>query len=324
MFNMRLFQRNGWYHVEYSRNHSIALKTKDKTTAKTVFVEMEETALRGRLLLLDKRERVSISQFILIYTQDPDRSELSLKTLEGDSNAFERLIDVAGDIPLKLVTKDTIKNFKSTMLGEIKKVSINSYLGHIRAGFNWAKDEGYIEKAPPIKKYKLGDSKPRPIDREDVTKILNYAKKHQPEMYRIIKFALFTGCRRAEIVRARYEHIVGETITVIGKGEKERSFMLLPQALPEKQDIGKIFRYKHVSTLSNYFRDKIVRKIGIHARFHDLRHTAATTMLSSGVDLPTVQKILGHADIRTTQIYADVLQENIAKQMGKMKGVTFE
>jgi len=98
-------------------------------------------------------------------------------------------------------------------------------------------------------------------------------------MFRVINFALFTGCRRAEIVRARYEHIKGDTITVRGKGDKERSFYLLPQALPDRKKRGKIFRYQHVSTLSNYFRDKIVRKIGVKARFHDLRHTAATTML---------------------------------------------
>ena len=78
------------------------------------------------------------------------------------------------------------------------------------------------------------------------------------------------------------------------------------------------------STLSNYFRDKIVRKIGVKARFHDLRHTAATTMLANGIDLEMVQKILGHTDIRTTQVYADILQENIKRQLSKMQGFSFE
>lgn len=111
---------------------------------------------------------------------------------------------------------------------------------------------------------------------------------------------------------------------MVGKGDKERSFYLLPQALPDRKDIGKIFRYSHVSTLSNYFRDKIVYPLELNVRFHDLRHTAATTMLANGIDLEMVQKILGHTDIRTTQLYADVLQENIEKQMQRMKGVTFE
>lgn len=324
MFDMRLFQKRGWYHVEYERNRTKGLKTKDKITAESLFKEIQEEALRGRLLLLDKRERVSISEFSIIYTKDPDRINLSSKTLANDILAFTRLKDVVGDIPLKMVTKTSIKKFKETMIGEMKPVSINTYLSHIKAGLNWAADEEYIEKAPSIKKYKLGDSLPRPIPATDLKMILSYAKKHEPEMYRVINFALFTGCRRAEIVRARYEHITGDMIMVKGKGEKERTFLLLPQALLEKQDIGKIFRYNHVSTLSNYFRDKVVRKVGIKARFHDLRHTAATTMLATGIDLSTVQKILGHSDIRTTQIYADVLQENIAKQMGKMKGLSFE
>ena len=175
MFNMRLFQRNGWYHVEYERNRSIALKTKDESAALSIFEDMQEEALRGRLLLLDKRERISISEFSLIYTQDPDRSELSPKTLENDIVAFQRLEDVAGDIPLKLVTKDTMKKFKETYLKRMKKVSINTYIGHIKAGLSWAKDEGYLDRVPVIKKYKLGQAHPRPIDKEDVSRILKYA-----------------------------------------------------------------------------------------------------------------------------------------------------
>lgn len=324
MFRMRLFQRNGWFHVEYARNRSKALRTKDPQKAKAIFEEMEAEHLRGRLLLLDKKERLSLTDFAKIYTSDPDRSELSESTLKNDIIAITALKDVAGDIPIKLITRDTIKEFKAHSLGRMKKVSVNTYLARIKAGLEWAKAEGYLDRVPPIKKYKMARSLPRPIPQDDVKRILATAKKKDMEMYRVITFALFTGCRRAEIVRARYDHINGDTITVVGKGDKERSFYLLPQALPDRKDIGKIFKYSHVSTLSNYFRDKIVRPLGINARFHDLRHTAATTMLANGIDLEMVQKILGHTDIRTTQLYADVLQENIEKQMSKMKGVTFE
>ena len=324
MASLRLFKRNGWYHVEYARNRSKALRTKDSEIAKAVFKEMEAEALRGRLLLFDGREDVSISEFNAIYISDPDRSELSAETLRNDTIAFTSLKDTVGDIPLKSITKDTIKKFKQIALTRMKKVSVNTYLARINAGLECAKAEGYIEQKPSIKKYKTGRSTPRPIEKDDVGAILEFAKKNEPEMYRVIKFALFTGCRRAEIVRARYEHIKGDTITVRGKGDKERAFYLLHQALPERKDKGKIFRYNHVSTLSNYFRDKIVRKIGVQARFHDLRHTAATTMLANGIDLEMVQKILGHTDIRTTQIYADILQENIQRQMSKMDGYSFE
>ena len=82
--------------------------------------------------------------------------------------------------------------------------------------------------------------------------------------------------------------------------------------------MGKIFSYCHVSTLSNYYRD-ITRAVRVKSRFHDLRHTSATMMLSKGIRLEVVQKILGHADIRTTQIYAEVLQVMLENEMKKME-----
>ncbi|MFA5322816.1 MAG: tyrosine-type recombinase/integrase [Smithella sp.] len=55
------------------------------------------------------------------------------------------------------------------------------------------------------------------------------------------------------------------------------------------------------------------------ARLHDLRHSAATYMLASGIDIRDVQSILGHAQISTTTIYADVLDGMKIKAINKMK-----
>ena len=61
----------------------------------------------------------------------------------------------------------------------------------------------------------------------------------------------------------------------------------------------------------------ITRQIGCVNRQNDLR--AATYMLASGIDLPVVQKILGHSQISTTQVYAKVLEEQVHKQMKRSK-----
>ncbi len=158
----------------------------------------------------------------------------------------------------------------------------------------------------------------RIISPDDITKILEYSIKHQPEMNRIITFVLFTGCRRDEVVKARYEHIQDDIVTVYGKGNKIRKVPLLPQAksVLKNQAIGKIFNFAH-STISAYFKI-IANTCGIDARFHDLRHTAATQMLKNGIKLEVIQKILGHADISTTQIYAKVLEESIIEEMKKL------
>lgn len=56
-------------------------------------------------------------------------------------------------------------------------------------------------------------------------------------------------------------------------------------------------------------------------RFHDLRHTAATLMLSHGVDIKSVQEILGHENITTTMIYVHMLGNRI-KEISKMHSIT--
>lgn len=147
--------------------------------------------------------------------------------------------------------------------------------------------------------------------------LLEYTAINNPEMERVIRFALYTGARRQEIVMARYEHIINGEIRIKGKGDKERMVPITLKALRETQDIGKMFRYHHGSTISNYFRE-LSRACGVKARFHDLRHTAGTYMLATGIPLDVIRDILGHSDIRTTEIYAKVLAETRAREIKKL------
>ena len=109
--------------------------------------------------------------------------------------------------------------------------SVNSYLRHIKSGLNWAKQEEYITRVPAIKMYKTANNLTRYLTKEEVKQIkAQAAKLKDHEMSRIITFALFTGCRREEIINARYEHIQNGKIRITGKGSKERIIPLLPQA----------------------------------------------------------------------------------------------
>jgi len=160
---------------------------------------------------------------------------------------------------------------------------------------------------------------PRVINPDDLEKIKEQARKTKPEMARVIQFVLFTGSRRSEIIKARYEDVSNGSILIHGKGNKERLVPLVGHAreVLERQDIGKIFAYEHVSTLSNYYRE-ITRGAGVDSRFHDLRHTSATQMLTSGIPLEVVQQILGHTEIRTTQLYAKVVAETMRIELEKL------
>ena len=174
---------------------------------------------------------------------------------------------------------------------------------------------------PRIKYNKLPDKLPRVIDPDNLNKIVEYAKENKFEMYRIIIFALYTGCRSSEILSLRYEHIKHNIATIDGKGKKERIIPLVApclEILDPLQDIGKVFSYQSKDTVSHYF-NKIAKSCNVNARFHDLRHTSATQMLTKGIKLEVVQKILGHSELRTTQIYAKIIAETIKTEMQKLE-----
>ena len=318
---MRMFQQRGIYYIEFPGGKRRSLKTRDGRKAKGLFREIEKEQLRGNLIRLEKNTGVTIGRFKTLYINDPERSDLSDQTKRANELAIRKLMDITGDIPMEHVTDSHIVKFKHLNIENgVKPVSVNGYLGHIKGALNYAKTNEYMKAVPVIKMFKLGDRLPRVISESDLDKVFTEAKKAKPEMYRIIQFAIYTGARREEIVKARYEHIKGGSIKIIGKGDKERIVPLVKYAKEAllNQQMGKIFSYCHVSTLSNYYRE-ISREAGVKSRFHDLRHTSATLMLSKGIRLEVVQKILGHADIRTTQIYADVLQAMLEKEMKKLE-----
>lgn len=320
IYFMRLCKQRGIYYVEFKRGRKRSLRTKNEREARSLFKELKKQEILGNLVKLEKDESYLLSEFQSIYKNHPDRISLSIKTHEADKTAFKFFIQAVGDLKLNQILKTHITKFK--MISSARGIcdnSINSYLRHIRAALNFAEDNGFTKKAPKIKLLKTKNNLVRFIHQEDLSKILEQARETKPEMFRIINFVLYTGCRREEIIKARYEHIHGEIITVHGKGNKKRLVPLIESAkeVLENKNTGKIFKYKHASTLSNYFR-KLARSCGVAARFHDLRHTAATQMLKNGIPLDVIQKILGHSDIRTTQIYAQVLEKTLLDEMSKL------
>jgi len=319
--DMRLYQKRGIYYAEFKRGQARSLKTRDKRLAQSLFVKLKKKYLEGEILQLEQGSKLSISSFKKRYVEDPERKDLSKKTREADELALRSFMDVNGDLSLDSIRKTHSSAFKAACVSRgLKPVSVNSYLRHIRAALAYAKLNDLMENAPPpIKYFKLGQKLPRVIDPDDLEMIQAMARSTKPEMARIIQFALYTGSRRTEIMNARYEHISNGNITIYGKGNKERLIPLIGkvQEILEVQDIGKIFKYEHASTISNYYR-KITRSVGVDSRFHDLRHTAATQMLKSGIPLEVIQKILGHTEIRTTQIYAKVVAETMRSELEKL------
>ncbi len=82
-------------------------------------------------------------------------------------------------------------------------------------------------------------------------------------------------------------------------------------------NVGKVFPYWHMDTISHYFK-KFAKKAGINARLHDLRHTFASHLALKGETLRTIQDLLGHSDIRTTLQYSHLTIGHLREAANKL------
>jgi len=321
--NMKLFQRsNGYWYVSFGRGKKRSLKTKNKTLAKKLFKEVQKKALKGKLIFLERKETISISDFFKEYIEW-GKINKSPSTVERDKWVFKRFIDYFGkDRLIQTITIKDIENFRSHLLTLDRKPSgINVDFRHLKASFNKAREWGYIEKNPFHKIKMLKEPKKAPvfISKEDMEKILKHLSQRDPEFHDFVVFVLETGARRMEALGIEREDIdfKNNFLRLKGKGNKER---IIPMTRKVREILlkkynkreGKIFNRWTIGWVTKKWK-KYMKELNYNYRFHDLRHTTASWMAIKGVPIQFIQELLGHTNINITMIYAhlrpDILKE---------------
>lgn len=173
---------------------------------------------------------------------------------------------------------------------------------------------------------KLRKSLPKYLTMEQSAALLQAVNgANEKRDYAILMIFLNCGIRRSELVGLNLTDVYEDRLRVIGKGNKER-FVYFGSACHKAIDTYLVERNKKVLTDNRALfgsRDnnrisvtavhRLVKKALLQAGLdstqfsaHKLRHTAATMMLSGGVDVKTVQEVLGHENLNTTQIYTHI------------------
>ncbi len=173
---------------------------------------------------------------------------------------------------------------------------------------------------------KLRKSLPKYLTLEQSSALLQAVSgQNEKRDYAILMLFLNCGIRRSELVGLNLSDVYEDRIRVVGKGNKER-FVYFGSACRKAIDAYLIERKEKVLTDNHALfgsRDgnrisvtavhRLVKKALMQAGLdstqfsaHKLRHTAATMMLSGGVDVKTVQEVLGHENLNTTQIYTHI------------------
>lgn len=193
-----------------------------------------------------------------------------------------------------------------------------TYHSYLRAWFSWLCLMEYRQDNPMIKvgAPKYPERVPRPVSDDDLLRLLTTRMHHRTRV--MVLLAALAGLRVSEIARVRGEDVDARTprLYVIGKGGKRAWLPLHPLLAEVADDMprrgwwfpansrrpGDHIHSKSVSDIIG----QAMRRAGARGTPHSLRHWTGTTLLDDGADLRTVQELLRHKSVATTQIYTKV------------------
>ena len=258
-------------------------------------------------------------------------SDNSIKSYDYDLILFKKfLIENKINVTPLNCKPETIKNYLYKSFSDKKSISQARSISAIKSFFNYLIFEGYIKDSPisniesPKKEKKL----PKVLTEKEIKQLINSIDLNHDFGQRnktIIEILYGTGIRVSELINLKLSNIFFKEniIKVIGKGNKERLVPLGEIASNEMKiyinnrdrlkidskssDILFLNRYGRGLTRSMIFKiiSDASKRVGLDKKIspHTLRHSFATHLIKNGADLRTIQLILGHESITTTEIY---------------------
>ena len=258
-------------------------------------------------------------------------SDNSVKSYDYDLILFKKFLiaNKINDTPLNC-KPETIKNYLYKSFSHKKSRSLSRSISAIKSFFNYLIFEGYIKDSPisNVESPKQEKKLPEVLTEDEIKNLIDSINLNQDFGQRnktIIEILYGTGIRVSELVNLKLSNIFfkEKIIKVIGKGNKERFVPLGEIAAKEikiyinnrnelkidskSSDILFLNRYGRGLTRSMIFKiiSDASKRIGLDKKIspHTLRHSFATHLIKNGADLRTIQLILGHESITTTEIY---------------------
>lgn len=295
--------------------------------------------MRSVLASMTKRTPVekSVDQFLSTLRQR-NASAHTIKAYTQDLNNFGGYI---GSRNWRDVDHLIIRGFLSVLYErDLDKTSVARALAAVRSFYRWLAQEGLVEQNPAalVSTPKLPKKLPRVPTIEEMNTILDGKMPEIasfPERDRIM-FELLYGCgiRNSELVGINLDDIrlSSEAILIRGKGKKERYVPFgdsvkaaLSAYLPMRQQMLAERRKNNASLLINHRGGRlttrsvgrIIKKIAVAKGLspdvhpHTLRHAFGTHMLEEGADLRSIQEMLGHERLSTTQRYTQLSMKHV-------------
>lgn len=294
------------------------------------------------MIMLFQKAKTNFLEYLEI---EQNRSQ---KTIQNYDHYLTRLADYAGDISVDDITPDLVRQWRLWLhrLGtyesdELGKNTLNYHLIALRSFLKYCAKQNVKTMSP--EKIELARVQRKQVTFLDTDELARLFAQPSAESLigkrdrAILELLFSSGLRVSELVGLDRDHInlKRREFMVRGKGQKDRPIFISPEAaywiqayMDARQDNTKplFVRYsgkKQVDLTGNYHRltarsiQRLVARYALlagitkHVSPHTLRHSFATDLLMNGADLRSVQAMLGHSNIATTQIYTHVTDPHL-------------
>lgn len=286
-----------------------------------------------------------VTDFLEYLEIEQNRSQ---KTIENYHHYLTRLLDFAGDIKVNEIDPELIRKWRLWLnrLGtntsdELQKTTQNYHLIALRSFLKFCAKRGI--DALPADKIELARTKRTKVtflNEEEMERLLSEPDINTEAGLRdraILELLYSSGLRVSELVGLNRDHInlKRREFMVRGKGQKDRPIFISEEAaewiqkyLDKRKDnspplFARVGGTKKADTSGNHLRltarsvQRLVARYALlagitkHVSPHTLRHSFATDLLMNGADLRSVQAMLGHSNIATTQIYTHITDPHL-------------
>ena len=341
-----VYKRGKIWYIGYSVNGRLIREAigESRKFAEIVLGKKRADVRENRFLDVKKTEKIKFEDFAKTFIELHSKLNKRPRVARRDEQLVNHLTKYFLGKYLYEITPRHIEEYKKTRKEAKRKggktiaaATVNRELACLKCMFNKAITWGKAENNP-VKKvdlFKENNSRTRYLEKEQIPGLLDNAAPH---LKPILILALFTGMRKSEILTLQWKNINIQqgVIYLLHTKNGERREVLMNNvvkktliAVPKNPDSPYIFCHENGKPYLNVRKsfDAVLKKCGIiDFKFHDLRHTFASQLVMAGIDLKTVQELLGHKSIEMTLRYShlspdhkwkavDILEKRISTKM---------
>ena len=277
-----------------------------------------------------------INEFCTYLLIDKNYSNNTIESYRNDLELFNRVVNKNINSINDSDIKDYLKYLKDNNHNE-RSIARNT--SSLRSFYKFLMIEKKISNNPMenITTIKLSKKLPSVLTIEEINKILdikvtdNYSIRNKA----MLELIYATGLRVSELINLKTYDVdtIESIVRTMGKGSKERiipigeiatnavnDYLKIRNTFLKKEMNDYLFLNNHGKKMTRQGFYKIIKRIAKENNItkdispHTLRHSFATHMINNGADLRTIQELLGHSDISTTQIYTHISNEKLKKE----------